>query len=69
MRATSFLLLLAGCAVPTAMAQQRDHYDPALLNQFALDRIRRHDLTTAWILLERAALLAPHDQRILFNLR
>ena len=82
MRTTSFLMLLAGLAVPAAMAQQRpdaltgappsgvhDHYDPVLLNEFAIDRIRQHDLTTAWILLERAALLAPHDQRIHSNLR
>ena len=82
MRDVAFLLFFACLAVPTAMAQQRpdaltgappslvhDHYDPVLLNEFAIDRIRQHDLTTAWILLERAALLAPHDQRLRSNLR
>ena len=69
LRATSFLLLLAGFAVGAPPSLARDHYDPILLNESAIERIRQHDLTTAWILLERAALLAPHDQRIQSNLR
>ena len=81
MRALSFSLMLAWLAVPAAMAQQPppymgealrpvlDHYDPVVLNETAIDSIRQGDLTTAWILLERAARLAPHDPRILRNLR
>ena len=41
-----------------------DHYDPERLRQFATDKARAGETTTAWILLERAALLAPHDARV-----
>lgn len=80
MRVTAFPILLSCLAVPAVMAQGLpgaaaggaarpafDHYDPALLNEFAIERIRRGDPDTASILLERAARLAPHDPRIRGN--
>ncbi len=77
MRVRSFTLLLAGTASCLAMAQGPDGagartfdpYDPAALNEAAADAVRRGDASTAWILLERAARLAPHDARIAANLR
>lgn len=82
MRAVSLPLLIACLAVAPATAQQPprtaaeemprlayDPYDPVLLNEFAIDSVRQGDLTTAWILLERAARLAPYDARISRNLR
>jgi hypothetical protein len=80
-RALSLLLLLS-CLAPTAAtsgpvavaaAEESprpafDHYDPVLLNEFAIGSIRQGDLATAGILLERAARLAPHDARIRRNL-
>jgi hypothetical protein len=45
-----------------------DHYDPVVLNEYAVAKLRAGDDATALILLERAALLAPHDPRITRNL-
>lgn len=71
MRATHYLALL-GClffsADGRAQRLPHDHYDPVLLNEFAVAKAGSGDLTTAWIMLERAARLAPHDPRIRHNL-
>lgn len=82
MRPTTILALLAGLAAAGALAGPAgegeargpavavaDAYDPAALNESAMDAIRQGDLATAWILLERAARLAPYDPRIARNLR
>ena len=59
---------------PLAPAQDRrprqgfDHYDPIALNESAVASVREGDHTSAWILLERASRLAPHDVRIERNL-
>lgn len=45
-----------------------DHVNPVVLNEHATASIRAGDINTAWILLERAARLAPHDERIAANL-
>ncbi|HYD81022.1 MAG TPA: hypothetical protein VEC06_14540 [Paucimonas sp.] len=45
------------------------HEDPEALNELAVRYIRQGDPATGRILLERAALLAPHDERIQRNLR
>lgn len=70
-RLLSLLATLAGFACPAAVAQQGragfDPYDPASLNEAAADSVRRADLRTAWILLERAARIAPYDGRIVRN--
>lgn len=58
--------------VPAALSVSpliSDHYDPVMLNEFAIAKIRMGDLTTARIMLERAVQLAPHDQRIRRNLQ
>ena len=58
-------------AAPTVDLQldpHLDHYQPISLNEFAIARLAKGELRTAWILLERAALLAPHDLRIVNNL-
>lgn len=70
------LFALLACLGRAAFAQapllpqlRYDHVDPVTLNEFAVRMIREGDTSTGWILLERAARLAPHDQRILHNLR
>lgn len=45
-----------------------DHYNPAALNERAVQDIRDGDTATALILLERAVLLAPHEAGIRRNL-
>lgn len=62
--------LLAGCAA----AQQQvlpaiDAADPLLLNEQAVRHAQHGNLHSARILLERAALLAPHDATIARNLQ
>lgn len=82
MRATTLLLPFACLATSAGLAMQpaaegegrppraaADHHDPVLLNESAMDAIRQGDLATAWILLERAARIAPYDARIVRNLR
>jgi len=65
------LATLAVLACPAAAAQEGrpgfDPYDPASLNEAAADSVRRGDLRAAWILLERAARIAPFDGRIVRN--
>ena len=46
----------------------RDHYDPAYLNEAAVAAWSKGERGTALILLERAAVIAPQDRRILDNL-
>jgi hypothetical protein len=67
--ACSIVLILSGCAIQgTTLTVKREHYDPAYLNQSAMAALAVGDRSTALILLERAARLAPHDQQILDNL-
>lgn len=66
MRPTTLLALLACLAAPGAVA---DPYDPVQLDESAMEAIRQGDLETAWILLQRAARIAPYDPRIARNLR
>lgn len=61
--------MLLACLSFTPSASAFDHYNPVALNESAVERIRDGDLGTARILLERAARLAPHNERILRNLR
>jgi hypothetical protein len=65
-------LLAAGCAATppphTGLQEPFDHYSPVHLNERAVAAVAAGDVTEAWILLERAARLAPHDQRIARNL-
>lgn len=51
-----------------APAMRYDHFNPVVLNEFALQKYRDGDTRSAIILLERAHLLAPHDARIRRNL-
>lgn len=66
------LLALGGCAAPTSPtlgpATDVDFANPYVLNELAVAGVQRGDVDTAWVLLERAARLAPHDERILTNL-
>lgn len=56
-------------ATPPWEAPRRfDHFQPAQLNQAAAEQLRDGDDATALILLERAALLAPHEPTIAANL-
>lgn len=69
--ATLFLLALSARAEETskpAPPLPYDHYAPLLLNEAAVASAAADDLATAWVLLERAARLAPHDPRIADNL-
>ncbi len=68
MRLTTILALLA-CLAASGVLAAPDAHDPAALNESAMDAIRQGDLDTAWILLERAARVAPYDARIARNLR
>ena len=72
---TSILTIFTGLmlsppvmAADTTSSTDHNHYDPVALNELALTKLQEGDTTTAWILLERAARLAPYDQRILQNL-
>jgi hypothetical protein len=66
-RASSIFILAAAWAAtafadsPVASAPSRDPYDPVSLQAQADGFLARGDRDTAWILLERAARLAPHD--------
>lgn len=69
------MLLSLAFAVPAAVrgadaaaTLRYDHYNPAVLNEYALKKIREGDLGTAAILLERAVQLAPYEERIRQNL-
>ena len=62
-----FALPVAATA-PQDMPATFDHYQPAGLNQAAVERLRAGDAATAQILLERAALLAPYEPGIAANL-
>ena len=67
------LLALLACAHSSARSADTptaayDHTDPVRLNERALVFARNGSLGKALILLERAALLAPQDERILRNL-
>lgn len=70
----SFVILFASAshaahAADTAAPSMRyDHFNPVVLNEFALQKYRDGDARSALILLERANLLAPHDARIRRNL-
>jgi hypothetical protein len=69
--AMTFALVLQGCAAPPGRAVPPpvfEHLNPIALNEYAAASVSAGDIGTAWILLERAALLAPHDQRIATNL-
>ena len=69
---TAFLFVLAGCAAPASPslgpAEDLDHANPYVLNELAVASVQRGDADTAWLLLERAARLAPHDARVMTNL-
>lgn len=62
-----FSLPVAATA-PQGLPETFDHYHPAKLNQAAIERLQTGDSATARILLERAALLAPHEPSIAGNL-
>lgn len=64
----SMLVLGHAAAAAELHYGKYDHYDPARLNEFAARKMREGDPGTAMVLLERAALLAPHDVRIRRNL-
>ncbi len=74
MRAIAFTPLFVGLTVSAALGQQpsdarlscvpKDHYDPGPLTEFALERSRAGDASTAHILLERAARISPGDSRV-----
>jgi len=68
MRPSKILALLA-CLAASGVHAGPDAHDPAALNESAVEAIRQGDLDTAWILLERAARVAPYDPRIARNLR
>lgn len=69
---SALALALAGCAgglSPTlGPSADLDLANPYVLNEIAVAGVQRGDLHTAWLLLERAARLAPHDERIVNNL-
>jgi hypothetical protein len=74
MRAYLTLTCLACCLVFPAQAAEPGTPGaapdrPAHLYELASKRAREGDLATAWILLERAVLLAPDDERIVRKLR
>lgn len=56
-------LLLAACAAP-----QADRFNPYALNEQAVREAAAGRAASAQIMLERAALLAPHEPRIAANL-
>ena len=65
--AMPLLLLACSTLLPAAVAQ-REHYDPAYLNEAAMTALAAGERGTAAILLERAAVLAPQNTLIRDNL-
>jgi hypothetical protein len=61
MKTRHALLIPLLAAFPAAAL---DHTDPMALNAAAIERLREGDLSSAGILLARAARLAPNDTRI-----
>ena len=75
MAAMAVLAVLGGCAHlpmpafgPAAPRAAIDHGNPIQLNEAAVASAASGDVDAAWLLLERAARLAPHDERIVANL-
>lgn len=65
----ALLLCAGGCAVNgLAPAPMADPANPLEMNEVAVASAARGDIEYAWLLLERAARLAPHDARIAANL-
>ena len=65
----AMLLGLTACAlVPPGDPPAPDPGNPLQLNEAAVASAAQGDVETAWLLLERAARLAPHDTRIAANL-
>ena len=58
------LLAFEAGALPTDI----DHYQPAALNEVAMQYLNDGDVDTAMILLERAAVISPQDEVIAANL-
>lgn len=67
--ALSVVVACCTWAVAAAASPPYDHYNPVVLNQYAVQKIREGDFSSARIMLERAHLLAPHETRIERNLR
>jgi hypothetical protein len=67
--ALSVVVACCTWAVADMASLPYDHYNPVVLNQYAVQKIREGDLSSARIMLERAHLLAPHETRIERNLR
>lgn len=64
-----FALVTSACSVsPVARVPVADPTNPLELNEAAVASAARGDIDVAWLLLERAARLAPHDTRITANL-
>lgn len=61
---------IVACAVPAlpGPGQDLDYANPFVLNELAAASAQRGEVDLAWLLLERAARLAPHDARISTNL-
>ncbi len=69
MLALLFALVTSACSVsPVARVPVADPTNPLELNEAAVASAARGDIDVAWLLLERAARLAPHDTRIAANL-
>ncbi|MDH5540249.1 MAG: hypothetical protein OEY03_12670 [Rhizobacter sp.] len=65
----TLLIGLGACALaPPANEPVADPANPLQLNEAAVASAARGDIEAAWLLLERAARLAPHDARIAANL-
>lgn len=62
------LCLIAALLPLAARGEAPDHTHPPALNEYAVARVKEGDTATALILLERAARLAPDDERIRHNL-
>lgn len=65
-------LAIVACAAElpshTGLQEPFDHYNPVHLNERAVAAVAAGDVVEAWILLERAAWLAPNDRQIARNL-
>lgn len=61
-------LQLACSSQPPSAATSREHYDPAYLNEAAMAALALGERSTAMILLERAAVLAPQNALVRDNL-
>lgn len=63
------LIHVSAYSLAVEVLPRYEHYNPVVLNEHALDEASKGNVSSAVVMLERAALLAPHDPQIQHNLK